>query len=243
MERVKVAVVGAELVGAAVAYDLRAAGVHAVVLEAAGELAAISWSHGQRRVYALDGGVFTAGTAITWLRSIGLIIEVEETTALAASVADTGDVRFLPAITGLSAPWWDGDARGAFTGITAGTTRAPPGPGRPRLRCVPGARRARGGVDEWGPTPVFLTTTWRSIMTLLPSPSCGCAPHFRAHVPWDRRRPSGLPLQASRPAIAYTAAATVCRRDGGGPRGHERENVARTPLVHACCVLPLQPLY
>jgi len=207
MERVKVAVVGAELVGAAVAYDLRAAGVHAVVLEAAGELAAISWSHGQRRVYALDGGVFTAGTAITWLRSIGLIIEVEETTALAASVADTGGVRFLPAITGLSTPWWDGDARGAFTGITAGTTRAPPGPGRPRLRCVPGARRARGGVDEWGPTPVFLTTTWRSIMTLPPSPSCGCAPHFRA-----RRSEGGSLIPGTRDDRPLACADAACGR-------------------------------
>lgn len=89
-----------------------------------GLLASIAWSHGQGRVYALDGGVFTAGTAITWLRSIGLIADAAETAPLAASVADTGGVRFLPAITGLGAPWWDGDARGAFTGITAGTTRA-----------------------------------------------------------------------------------------------------------------------
>jgi len=89
-----------------------------------GLLASIAWSDGQRRVYALDGGVFTAGTAITWLRSIGLIAGAEETASLAASVTGTGGVRFLPAITGLGAPWWDGDARGAFTGITAGTTRA-----------------------------------------------------------------------------------------------------------------------
>jgi len=90
----------------------------------AGLLASIAWSRGQERVYALDGGVFTAGTAITWLRSIGLIADAAETAPLAASVADTGGVRFLPAITGLGAPWWDGDARGAFTGLTAGTTRA-----------------------------------------------------------------------------------------------------------------------
>ena len=89
-----------------------------------GLLTSIAWSHGRQRVYAFDGGVFTAGTAITWLRSIGLIAGAEETAPLAASVADTGGVRFLPTITGLGAPWWDGDARGAFTGLTAGTTRA-----------------------------------------------------------------------------------------------------------------------
>lgn len=89
-----------------------------------GLLASVAWSHGRRRVYALDGGVFTAGTAITWLRTVGLIADAAETGPLAASVADTGGVRFLPAITGLGAPWWDGDARGAFTGLTAGTTRA-----------------------------------------------------------------------------------------------------------------------
>jgi len=89
-----------------------------------GLLTSIAWSHGWQRVYAFDGGVFTAGTAITWLRSIGLIASAEETAPLAASVADTGGVRFLPAVTGLGAPWWDGDVRGAFTGLTAGTTCA-----------------------------------------------------------------------------------------------------------------------
>ncbi len=89
-----------------------------------GLLTSIAWSHDRQRVYAFDGGVFTAGTAITWLRSIGLIAGAEETAPLAASVADTDGVRFLPAVTGLGAPWWDGDARGAFTGLTAGTTRA-----------------------------------------------------------------------------------------------------------------------
>jgi len=58
----------------------------------AGLLTSIAWSHDRQRVYAFDGGVFTAGTAITWLRSIGLIAGAEETAPLAASVADTGGV-------------------------------------------------------------------------------------------------------------------------------------------------------
>ena len=67
--------------------------------------------------------MFTAGTAINWLRAVGIITEAAETGDLALSVADTGGVRFLPAFTGLGAPWWEGEARGVFSGITGGTTR------------------------------------------------------------------------------------------------------------------------
>ena len=89
-----------------------------------GLLASVAWSRGETLTYALDGGVFTAGTAMNWLRSVGIISGVAETSDLALSVEDTEGVRFLPAFTGLGAPWWDGDARGAFAGITGGTTRA-----------------------------------------------------------------------------------------------------------------------
>ena len=88
-----------------------------------GLLASIAWSRSNARTYAFDGGVFTAGTAINWLRAVGIITEVAETGDLALSVADTGGVRFLPAFTGLGAPWWEGEARGVFSGITGGTTR------------------------------------------------------------------------------------------------------------------------
>jgi len=93
-----------------------------------GLLASVAWSRGEgeagRRTYALDGGVFTAGTAVNWLRSVGIVTEAAETADLALSVEDSGGVRFLPAITGLGAPWWEGDARGVFAGITGGTGRA-----------------------------------------------------------------------------------------------------------------------
>jgi glycerol kinase len=88
-----------------------------------GLLASVAWSRSEGRTYAFDGGVFTAGTAINWLRSVGVVTEARETADLALSVADTGGVRFLPAFTGLGAPWWEGEARGVFSGITGGTTK------------------------------------------------------------------------------------------------------------------------
>lgn len=89
-----------------------------------GLLASVAWSWEDTLTYALDGGVFTAGTAVGWLRSVGIVAEVAETADLALSVEDTGGVRFLPAFTGLGAPWWEGEARGVFSGITGGSMRA-----------------------------------------------------------------------------------------------------------------------
>ena len=89
-----------------------------------GLLATVAWSEGERLTYAFDGGAFTAGTALKWLQSVGVITAPEETSDLAESVADAGGVRFLPAITGLGSPWWHNEARGLFSGITGGTTQA-----------------------------------------------------------------------------------------------------------------------
>ena len=74
--------------------------------------------------YALDGGVFSAGTVIEWLRDGLGVRRPAETEALARSVPDTAGVAFLPALAGLGAPWWRSDARGVFAGLTAGATRA-----------------------------------------------------------------------------------------------------------------------
>jgi glycerol kinase len=75
--------------------------------------------------YALEGSVFIAGAAVQWLRDgLGLIGSAAEIGPLAASVPDTGGVAFVPAFTGLGAPYWDPDARGAIVGLTRGTTRA-----------------------------------------------------------------------------------------------------------------------
>lgn len=75
--------------------------------------------------YALEGSVFVSGAAVQFLRDqLGLIASADEIEALARSVPDSGGVTFVPAFTGLGAPYWDPDARGALLGLTRGTTRA-----------------------------------------------------------------------------------------------------------------------
>ncbi len=75
--------------------------------------------------YALEGSVFVAGALIQWLRDeLGIIGSAAETEALAASVEDSGGVIIVPAFTGLGAPWWKPDARGAIFGLTRGAGRA-----------------------------------------------------------------------------------------------------------------------
>ena len=75
--------------------------------------------------YALEGSVFMAGALIQWLRDeLGIIDSVADTDAIARSVATTDGVFVVPAFTGLGAPWWDADARGAILGLTRGAGRA-----------------------------------------------------------------------------------------------------------------------
>ncbi|HED08555.1 MAG TPA: glycerol kinase [Ignavibacteria bacterium] len=83
------------------------------------------WSIDKKVTYALDGGVYIAGAAIQWLRDcLKIINSADETEALAKSVSDSGGVYFVPAFTGLAAPYWDQYARGMMIGLTGGTTRA-----------------------------------------------------------------------------------------------------------------------
>ncbi|XP_048515166.1 glycerol kinase isoform X1 [Athalia rosae] len=75
-------------------------------------------------VYALEGSVAVAGAAIKWLRdNVKLIDDVKESEDLAQSVFSTGDVYFVPAFSGLYAPYWRKDARGIICGLTAFTTK------------------------------------------------------------------------------------------------------------------------
>jgi glycerol kinase len=74
--------------------------------------------------YALEGSVFSAGAAVQWLRDgLGLVTDAAEIGPLAAQVPDSGDVYFVPALTGLGAPYWDPNARGMIIGLSRGTTR------------------------------------------------------------------------------------------------------------------------
>ena len=75
--------------------------------------------------YALEGSVFVAGAAVQWLRDeLGLVRSASETGGIAESVPDTAGVYVVPAFTGLGAPYWDAQARGAIVGLTRGAGRA-----------------------------------------------------------------------------------------------------------------------
>jgi len=90
-----------------------------------GLLSTIAWQIGHDVSYALEGGVFVGGAAIQWLRDgLQLFAQAADCETLAESVADNGGVYFVPALTGLGAPHWDPNARGAVFGITRGTTKA-----------------------------------------------------------------------------------------------------------------------
>ena len=75
--------------------------------------------------YALEGSVFVAGATVQWLRDqLGFVASSAEIEALAGSVADTNGAVFVPALTGLGAPWWDSLVRGTLVGLTRGTSKA-----------------------------------------------------------------------------------------------------------------------
>lgn len=88
-------------------------------------LTTIAWKIGDTVNYALEGSIFVGGSVVQWLRDnmqcIACSSDVEK---LAASVPDTDGVYFVPALTGLGAPYWDPEARGMITGISRGTTTA-----------------------------------------------------------------------------------------------------------------------
>jgi glycerol kinase len=78
-----------------------------------------------RATYALEGSIFVTGAAVQWLRDgLGIIERSSDVEHLAREVADSGGCYFVPAFTGLGAPYWDPHARGTIVGITRGTTRA-----------------------------------------------------------------------------------------------------------------------
>jgi glycerol kinase len=87
-------------------------------------LSTIAYRLDGRITYALEGSILSAGATIQWLRDgLGLFQRASEVEALARSVADSGGVYLVPAFTGLGAPYWDPDARGALVGLTRGCGR------------------------------------------------------------------------------------------------------------------------
>ena len=92
---------------------------------AEGLLATVAWRLGGKTTYAVEGAIFNAGTAIKWLRDeLKLIGVAQESEALARSLPGNRGVYFVPAFTGLGAPHWDPDARGAIFGLARDTGRA-----------------------------------------------------------------------------------------------------------------------
>ena len=88
-------------------------------------LTTIAWKIGNQVVYALEGSIYVGGSVVQWLRDgLGFITSSSEIEDLASTVPDSGGVYFVPALTGLAAPYWDQYARGTIIGITRGTTRA-----------------------------------------------------------------------------------------------------------------------
>jgi glycerol kinase len=92
---------------------------------AKGLLATVAWRLGGKTTYAVEGAIFNAGTAIKWLRDeLKLIGAAEESEALVKGLSGNRGVYFIPAFTGLGAPHWDPDARGAIFGLARDTGRA-----------------------------------------------------------------------------------------------------------------------
>lgn len=92
---------------------------HQIVDSKYGLISTIAWQINGETTYALEGSVFVAGAVIQWLRDeMGLIKNAAESEYFARKVKDNNGVYFVPAFTGLGAPYWDGAAQGAILGLT-----------------------------------------------------------------------------------------------------------------------------
>ncbi len=90
-----------------------------------GLITTVSWQLDGVRTYATEGSVFVAGAAVQWLRDgLKIITKAEDSETLARTVQDNGGVVFVPALTGLGAPYWEPKATGSIFGLTRGTTDA-----------------------------------------------------------------------------------------------------------------------
>jgi glycerol kinase len=90
-----------------------------------GLLSTAAWDAGDGVRYALEGSIFITGAAVQWLRDgLQIIARASDAEPLASSVTDSGGTFLVPAFVGLGAPHWDPYARGAYLGITQGTSKA-----------------------------------------------------------------------------------------------------------------------
>ena len=85
----------------------------------------IAWQLNNKVTYALEGSVFVGGAVIQWLRDqLSIISSAKQVESLAGKVDDNGGIYFVPAFTGLGAPYWNQNAKGLIYGLTRGTTKA-----------------------------------------------------------------------------------------------------------------------
>jgi glycerol kinase len=96
-----------------------------IVPSKAGLLTTVCYRMGGETIFALEGSIAVTGSAVQWLRDqLGIIASASEIEALANSVPDNGGIYFVPAFSGLFAPYWRSDARGAIVGLSRFNTRA-----------------------------------------------------------------------------------------------------------------------
>jgi glycerol kinase len=95
------------------------------ILSRFGLLTTVAWKIGEEVTFALEGSAFIAGAAVQWLRDgLGLIQSAADIEPLARKVSSSEGVCFVPALSGLGAPYWDPDARGVICGLSRGSTAA-----------------------------------------------------------------------------------------------------------------------
>jgi glycerol kinase len=88
-----------------------------------GLVGCVAWRLGEATTYCLDGQVYTAGSAVTWLQEVGLIAGPQELDTAGGAVASPQGAVFVPGLAGLAAPFWRPSAHGAFVGLSLGTRR------------------------------------------------------------------------------------------------------------------------
>lgn len=185
--------------------------------------------------YALEGSVFVAGALIQWLRDeLGIIGSAAETEALAKSIPDTGGVYIVPAFTGLGAPWWEPDARGAIFGLTRGTGRAQIARAALEVARLPGERPRNGDGRRRGRRTRRAQRGRRRIREQLPHAVPGRPPGLRAEAPPEPRDDlarRGLPRgPRHRILVGHRRAARPASRRRGLPPQARRRLGRGTPF-------------
>ncbi len=174
-----------------------------------GLLGTVAWRLGGTDTFALEGSIFVTGAGLKWLRDgLGLITATDEAGPLFDSVPDSNGCIFVPALSGLGAPYWDPDARGALLGLTAGVNSRARGTGGGRGDGLPHPRRHRSSRTGRRDRARGAAGRRRRQRHGRPLP-----------VPGGPSRPPGDPSGISRD---HRAGRSDAGGSGGGPHRHAR---------------------